>query len=510
MKLKISIVFVFTIILVAYYYNYWEIMHKRPQSVHNWRQTDCASIALNYYKHGMHFFKPEVMFQISDGGKSGYTVGECPILYYLIAILWKIFGYSDFLYRFTNFLIFLVGLFCLHRILLVNTIKDAFWSVAVPLLVFISPVVVYYANNFITDTTSLSLIFIGWLFFIKYYNHKKNSNFLIAVLFFTIAGLIKVSSLISVFAILGIFFLKFMRIGDSKMSSFFKLNLKKALPLILMFVCIISWYVFSHYYNKLHNAFTSDGTPYFSAQTYPIWNLSIRDIVEILHEIKNIWLPDYFHFSVFILFSSVFILFVWFFKRINYTIKLISLLLFIGVCLFILMWFYAFGQHDYYIINLLIFPLFLFIVFLNFLKDEMPLIFNSFILKLCFIAFLIFNIHYAKHKLVDRYFGWQNEFPKYQDVHTITPYLRELGISENDKVISLPDPATCYTLYLMNQSGWSGTNFNYSNEQMKNYISLGAKFLIITNPDIKNRLELIPYLNNQIGQYGIVSIYRLQ
>jgi hypothetical protein len=60
MKIKYSIIlFLVVLIRVAYYYDYQTIAFKRPQSVHKWRQSDCASIALNYHQGGMNFFVPE-------------------------------------------------------------------------------------------------------------------------------------------------------------------------------------------------------------------------------------------------------------------------------------------------------------------------------------------------------------------------------------------------------------------------------------------------------------------
>ena len=54
-----AILFVVLLAGVSFYYNYHEILLKRPQSVHKWRQADCASIALNYYQDGMKSFEAE-------------------------------------------------------------------------------------------------------------------------------------------------------------------------------------------------------------------------------------------------------------------------------------------------------------------------------------------------------------------------------------------------------------------------------------------------------------------
>ena len=99
----------------------------------------------------MKFFQPEVHNLVSDGRTSGYAVGECPLFYYFIAGLYKIFGQHDLIYRLVNTLLFFLGLFALYK-MLEQWLGDSFWSMAVPVLLFTSPVVVYYANNYLTDT----------------------------------------------------------------------------------------------------------------------------------------------------------------------------------------------------------------------------------------------------------------------------------------------------------------------------------------------------------------------
>jgi len=140
--------FVFLLLAVALVYDYPSILCKRPQSVHHWRQSDCASMSLNYYQTGMCFFKPQTHNLTSDNNTTGYVAtSEIPIGYYFVAILYKVFGPHDFIYRVVNTLIFLLGLFYLFKIccLLFN---DFFWSSVVTLFFFTSPVLVYYGNNY--------------------------------------------------------------------------------------------------------------------------------------------------------------------------------------------------------------------------------------------------------------------------------------------------------------------------------------------------------------------------
>src|SRR3972149_5808757 len=105
-----SLLFILALLCVSFFYNYHEIVFKRPQSVHKWRQSDCASIALNYYQNGMDFFHPETHNLTSDGGTTGKCqTSEIPILYYSVAILYTIFGYHDFIFRLVNTLLFFLG-----------------------------------------------------------------------------------------------------------------------------------------------------------------------------------------------------------------------------------------------------------------------------------------------------------------------------------------------------------------------------------------------------------------
>ena len=88
-----TLYFLLVLILVSLFYYYPKIVLKRPESVHKWRQSDCTSLALNYYQNGMNFFQPQTHNFTSDNDTSGYcATSEIPFVYYFVAILYKIFG----------------------------------------------------------------------------------------------------------------------------------------------------------------------------------------------------------------------------------------------------------------------------------------------------------------------------------------------------------------------------------------------------------------------------------
>jgi hypothetical protein len=57
--------------------------------VFGWRPSDMSGIALQYYRHGFHFLYPRVMW---GGAGPGYVEMEFPLLPFLTALLFKVFG----------------------------------------------------------------------------------------------------------------------------------------------------------------------------------------------------------------------------------------------------------------------------------------------------------------------------------------------------------------------------------------------------------------------------------
>ena len=108
----------------------------RPYSIHQWRQADCLSITMNYYMEGLNFFEPKIHW-LADG-KDGKTVSDFPIIYYIVAKLWKVFGYHEYIFRLINTLIVFTGLFCLFKFI-GNLLSDKFWAYIITFLLFTSP-----------------------------------------------------------------------------------------------------------------------------------------------------------------------------------------------------------------------------------------------------------------------------------------------------------------------------------------------------------------------------------
>lgn len=510
------IVFFIVVVLAALYYNYHEIAFKRPQSIHKWRQSDCASIALNYYQHGMDFFHPETHNLTSEGGKSGKCcTSEIPVLYYTVAVLYKIFGYHDSVFRIFNMLIFFLGLFYLFRIFR-YLIKDVFWSLALSLLFFTSPVLVYYGNNFLSNSSSLSFSIVGWYYFIRFAFDRKPRYFYISMLFYLLAASCKLTALFSLFAIAGIYLLELFRGiafgGDRKL---FERKAKYALAMLPVFVIVGAWLVYAHLYNKQYDC------SYFSTTIFPIWDLTKAQIADVVNKVLHIWQPQYFHSSV-LAFLAMCFLFVFYYFRRNHKVLMYSIMIIAAeVFVYVILQFWTFGDHDYYTIDMYILPMIVVISAFDVLRRNFNGVLNSGFVKISFSVFILFNVYHAHKQMNERYNGWMNDVAQNADLYTITPYLREIGISENDTVISIPDNSHC-SLYLMNQKGWTeytdmkfnrGEKLRYNQDSsgIQASIDKGAKYLIVNGEsELYTKPYLLYYCHTPVGRYNNVLIFDLR
>ena len=244
-------IFIVLFFSISVIYNYQHILFYPPQSLHQWRQCDCLSITLNYYQNNAPFFEPAVNNLGWDG--TGKTVSDFPLVYFIVGKLWKIFGQQESIYRMIVLLFFFSGLFALFKIF-EDRLKDSVLALTGSLLMFTSPTLVYYANNFLMNIPALSLAMIGLLFFFRFVQTSSNKHLLLFCLFYSLAGLLKISSLLSFMAILGLFALELLGIKPIRDRKIFNRPIQQSLFLLGVLVIQMAWILFAVQYNKQNNA----------------------------------------------------------------------------------------------------------------------------------------------------------------------------------------------------------------------------------------------------------------
>jgi hypothetical protein len=511
-KIGTHIVFLVSLLFLAWLYKYPEIIFKRPQSVHTWRQTDCTSLALNYYQNGMKFFHPEVHGMISRGATTGKAAtSETPILYYGVALLYKIFGFHEYVYRILITLIFLFGIYSLF-LLFEKLNIDPVWNIALSLIFFASPVLVYYGNNFLTDIPALSFSIAGWNHFLSYYQNKRKKAYLCAMIFLFLAVLMKISAGISVMTLLLLFLLEYTGIlKPGPGGSIFSRKAIQILPLVLILLIAGAWAIYARIYNARNEC------TYFSTTIFPIWNMSIQEIFKAFRDIRWLWLNQYFHPVTEVFFVILFTTNMIVLKKANRLFMASSIIVFAGVVLYCVLWFGTFGNHDYYTINLYILPVLIAIVFAEYMNRSYPEFSKNLLIRGLMVVLLVFNVQHTRTQMDIRYNGWRNEFPAFEDYYTITPYLRSLGITRFDSVVCMPDQSH-HTLYLMNQPGWAIKDYPALTRKteirdslmMARYIQIGAKYLITGNINVLSRhIALVPYTRTLYAKYRNIFIFSL-
>lgn len=498
--------FVMIVLAMSFIYDYQETITYRPQSVHVWRQTDGASLTMNYYQNGMDFLEPEIHFHSSDDYTSGYCVGEFPIIYYTAAALYHVFGPHECILRGLHLLLFYLGLFCLFKLLSI-LLRDKFWAMCLSLLFFTFPVIVFYANNFLPNVPAMSIAFMAWYAFVLYRQKEKKYHLYLSFALFTLAGLLKITALISMIPLLGILLLDLFNVlpkfGVRK--RFIQHKWHAFTAVVFSFLAIIFWYRYAIDYNNSHQSV------YFSTHTWPIWEMSNEEIFTTAKTVLGLWLGQYFHVSILIVFLVLMMFSVYKIRRYSLFFSYMNVCIAIGVLLYSLLWFLNFKNHDYYVINLLIWPLLVVTAFLDYLRRNHYRYYNSLWVKLLFGFLLWTNITYAEQQYSYRFSGWMNDNGNIPAMWDMESYLRDLGIDRKDKVISIPDPSPNHSLYIINQVGWSDLyNAAGSEADIKRLIKNGAKYIIINDVKILlSRPYLQAFIKEEMGNYGGVYVYKL-
>ncbi len=468
-----SLIFWVLIILLCFLYDYPSEFFQRPHGMHSWRQCDGAQFASNYFQESMDFFEPRLSICTGNDGK---MVSEFPILYYLAAWLYKLFGKHDFFLRGISLILFFLGIYALFKCIFI-LLKNAFYAVIVSLIIFTSPVIIDYANNFLPDVPALSLTFMGYYFFLRYRENKKTQFLIWASILFSLAGLLKITSLIGFFAIIGTYCIQFL------IQSIKNKNVKRIendFALIVFFltpiVTCFTWIIFMKHYNHINN-----NTFYFTTDIRPYWDTDASLKIKIWNRFDWQWLKmymyrDFLHCLPFLSFLCFIIP-----NKKNNGLQLWFFLTLIISFFYFLLFFKQFFHHDYYVICMLIIPTAAITILLHQIKVWNETIFHNSILKIGLLV--LFGIMIYHGKRINKLRDSENvtQFSEFRAYWEIEPLLDSVGITRANKIVSVGDFTTGSSLYLMNRRGWTqcGMTNQLTKSDIENFIHLGASYLMV-------------------------------
>ena len=521
-KLRENLVFLLLLSVFTLFY-YDSVLETPPLGDHIWRQTDCLSLT-HFYGEGTALLEPEMHIQMGDDYTSGKTAGEFPILYYTIGQLYKIFGESYLVYRLFYLFILLVGTFSLYSSLK-GILGSNFWATSISLLMYCSPVYIFYGVSFLTDVPAMCFIFVALNFLVMYFKGMKGSYFIWAMLFIALAGLIKVSSLIIFVFLVFVFLIEFLGIKSLGNKTLFQRKWHEIIGFSIVFAALSLWYAYAHDYNDTHDF------KYTFNNIYPLWSAGEEQMQEVYQFFTNFASYIFFSRPLLYLLSFLFLFNLLLYKKLSPLAYLANIIITMGGVFYWILWAPLMGVHDYYYAALLVLLLAILIPFITYLKNHRPKVYTSYITKTLTLFFLAYNFIYCLEvtKLKTKGSGTFTEYVLnnddfvskliYTSWHTksfwhnyekLSPQLSSMGVKKDDLIISLPDPSFNASLYLLKRKGWTNFENLNSKEKIQFHIQKSAKYLISTQENFKNSKFLHDLVIELMGSYKDLVIYRLK
>ncbi len=495
------LLFLFALNWFYYYVGIYSFLEVRPSSIHSSAQCQRASIALNYYEVDMNFFKPRVQ-KFTDGG--GVTGVEFPMLYYLDAIAYKVFGFNEAIARGISLVIVSLGLFFFF-LLARRLLKNAFMAIAIVGSAAFSPVLLFYSPNFMPDAPSMGLVLMSWYFFFRFLEDQKSKYINSFFIFSALASLIKVVALISPITLICVAvldklgFYKRMR-PNPIFPKLYPLFLKFGLVVLIVF----SWYFYADWLAWVHQNQTFSMRPVLGDPG------TFKQLQEYL---VGVWVYQYYAYETYVLIISSILILVVFYKYVSRLLFSITLLLFLGNVCFVFLFLNQFIHHDYYIISIL--PL-IFFLFLT-MGDAVNKLANKQLvaIKFVFLVVVFFNM---KESVLNCRLNYEYRYSNkiYYGTYDHRPYfdlekrLRDAGIKRSDLTISGFDDTFCSTLYLMNQVGWPIASWENVSEIKDMLEHPKSKYLVLNDSARFNKLFPNDFAKKIVLTHRGLIVYRLK
>lgn len=487
---RFRIIFFALVILLYVFTGIFRYMDLRPQSIHQWAQCDRLSVALNYYQNGMDFLKPSV-HNIDNG--TGITGLEFPLINYGAAILFSIFGYHEILYRILNLVIFSFGMYAAFRIT-EHFLKNPVLSLMTALLFAASPLLLFYAPNFLPDIAGLSFALISWNCLLKFTVNRSRSNAAGWIVFMMLSSLVKISSLVNLPAMI-----IYAWFYDRKSFNYLFFIVSG----FVIVAVTAAWYLYAAWLSE-----TYQSAVFLLRSNRP---QSLAEMKDVWDEVRKVWFDRVYPDMLLILAFAGSIAGC-FLKKRNTPLNAAGFVLLACTLVFYLLMWLQLRHHDYYMIAAYPLFLFLFISAIHFLKSLSPRIAGS-ILVIVIAYGLFVNIKDSKKHLESCYnkLSWKYSSLHFDYFFYLTEEMREMGIRPDDPVITVFDHTPNISLYLMNQPGVT-IGYSRMEEHLNTYIKSGKFRYLVYNkaseteyPFVESLYPLEPFYSS-----GFIKIYKVK
>lgn len=490
----LNIAIVLFLICIAFILQ-WNYLQDYPLFTHAWAQSDRFAISLRFLENGMNFFKPETyMFnpQFPHDHWVEYpesiTAVDFPLHDYIVAIFMQLFNSKlPWIFKTYSLLYSLVGFYFLFLTCMQLT-KSKIKSTIITVFAITSPVLVFYQAGFLPGIPSLANVFIAFYFAQKFFQNFEKRDFLIALLFLTLAILSRTTFLIPLVAFLTV------SLGLLYKN---KLSVKnKILPIIISLVTIVAYAKYNGYLREKYGSI-------FLHYIMPPKNWA--DFKELVQATYENWFFQYFTPYHYLFFISVFsIAIILYFKTdksnlINANL-LFTVLLWLGNIAFFVAMARQFPHHDYYFIDTFYFP-----IVVSLLWGFM--VFSKFNIQSVYFAILLlitapYFISEANNFQMDRRIvnDWDENYNMVQDYKNSEFYMDKIGVPKDAKIFVIDAFGPNYPFLLLNRRGYYMRTEH--TDRFLNVLSWKAPYIIYQQRNLNRLTENYPQIFEMYAQFA--------
>ncbi len=489
----------FFFFLIVGFLSYWLYVSRIslfPSFIHAWTQSDRYALALGFLNNGFDFFHPQTFNLITV---NGITQVDFPIHEYVVALLMKLSGiHEPVVFRMYTLCYGVVGLYFIFRL-----VKDFggtfFHGLFVALFIMTCPVFTYYLDGFLPSIPSFANAMIGYYFFFRYKRDSVRRDFILSILFFTLAALARLPFIIFLFAICAQQLLDYLR--RKKMN-------RPELSLMAGGLGFVLLYLF-------YNIFLAKkyGSQFLLA-LMPAE--SIADFKELFSRVIAQWKYEYFstfHYYTLVVILVFTISFILIKKTISENKFMLTQLViaFCGSALYLILMTQQFPEHDYYFIDSF-YPVVALLLVYCILRIQTPSPLSKIFFTLV-TCLMIYFFSTATSKVQDeryKFQTWDRTEITRQNFTGAEHFIDSIGISKDAKMLVLDAYTTNTSLILMNRKGH--TLLWTTKENIDTFLKKDVDYVVMQNCFLPSDIihfdpEIIAQLE-KVADNGTISIYR--
>lgn len=477
---KLKILTLVTIPIVSIFLH-WNVLQMDLVSIHVWRQTQTQNTIQSFYEEDFNLFNPR---QNNRGADDGILRMEFPIMQWLFAGTYKIFGKHLIISRLLSLLIGLLSILGMYY-LAKNIFRNELIGLLSAWFFNFSPSFFYHTVNPMPDNFAMCCAIWGLVFFFSFVNGSKKSQIIWSSIFLSLAALAKLPFIL--FSIVPFVYHFVFRNKITREKTHYLFILLYTLQLLPL--GWYAWVIPTWVGNDVAKGIFTNQESFTQ-----LFAILLGTLISTLPEL----LLNYAATPLFL------VGIIYFFKHKIYTEKIFPVF---GILLLVLVAYFLYEMnligliHDYYL-----FPFFpLLFLLVGFGGFQLLMIKKKWTKTLLLITIIIAPL--TSHLRISS--RWHSEDVGFNKDFLIYKYELQ-NAAPNDALCVIGNDVSGHILfYYTNKKGWRFQKDDLSRQVLENCIKDGASYLYSDSRIIDEHKDLAPYLEQQILEKGSVRVFKL-